>query len=201
MKNRFAIKTIYFIKPAGLDGPVKIGCSDWPKERLLQLSVWSPWPLEVAATILGTVGDEQFLHCCFATSHSHREWFHSTPMLRETIAKIVAGATLADIREGLVPVGNIRSKARKPVPEYRKGLRSYTARIRCASKKVRAAGNASWYAPSDIYAIIKRWEGDPYRGVNGVAPTADERARLEEYLANPAAHSVIPSWDRPKVAA
>lgn len=41
---------VYFIRPVGMDGPVKIGGSGVPKNRLNNLMTWSPFPLEVAAT-------------------------------------------------------------------------------------------------------------------------------------------------------
>lgn len=103
---------VYFIKPSGLDGPIKIGSSERPMTRLMDLAAWSPWPLELIGTAQGTIADEHFLHKCFADCHSHREWFHSTPNLREAIQNIIAqGIQFAHAQ--LVPKGNIRS-SRKP---------------------------------------------------------------------------------------
>lgn len=34
---------VYFIKPIGMDGPIKIGCSDKPARRLITLAAWSPF--------------------------------------------------------------------------------------------------------------------------------------------------------------
>lgn len=193
---------VYFIKPVGLDGPVKIGCSGVTGERLQTLAVWSPWPLEVVVSAPGTFEDERFLHSCFADSHSHREWFHSTAKIRETMALIASGKSLAEVRADLKPVGSIRSRIRKPVPEYRKRLRSYEARVRNARAKLRNLGeDTAWHEPSDVAAILRRWHGTPYRHINGVAPTDAEMARLDEYLTNPAAHSIVPEWRREKAAA
>lgn len=33
---------IYFLRPIGWDGPVKIGCSNYPMLRLNALMAWSP---------------------------------------------------------------------------------------------------------------------------------------------------------------
>lgn len=103
-------RNIYFIKPCGLDGPVKIGISEIPLTRLEQISVWSPWPLELIGYVPGEQEDETFLHECFFNVHIHREWFHSTPILRDTIRKILQAGTVNAVRGQLEPVGSIRSK-------------------------------------------------------------------------------------------
>lgn len=100
---------VYFIKPAGLDGPIKIGSSKRPAIRVIDLAAWSPWPLQLIGAVHGSTEDERFLHKCFADCHSHREWFHSTPHLRETIQKILEqGIQFA--RCNLTPKGVIRNQ-------------------------------------------------------------------------------------------
>ena len=47
---------VYFIKPVGMEGPIKIGCSIMPTERLEGLAVWSPFPLEIVAAIQAESG-------------------------------------------------------------------------------------------------------------------------------------------------
>lgn len=44
---------VYFVKPVGQDGPVKIGFSETPIDRLSTLMTWSPIPLEIAIAIPG----------------------------------------------------------------------------------------------------------------------------------------------------
>ena len=42
---------VYFIKPIGMDGPIKIGCSVSPDRRRETLEWWCPFPLEILAEI------------------------------------------------------------------------------------------------------------------------------------------------------
>lgn len=194
--------TVYFIKPVGLDGPIKIGWSHTTLGRLDTLAAWSPWPLQIATTMVGTYDDEQFLHRCFAASHSHREWFHSTPLLRETIARVKDGATMEDMRRDLTPVGNIRTVNRKPASDEMKRRRSYQSKIMWAEKRLRSLGeDTAWHAPDDVDEIMKRWSGSGYYKIPSVEPSPEQIARLDEYLRDPSRHSVIPQWRRAKVAA
>lgn len=62
-------KSIYFIRPVGQRGPIKIGCSYLPLDRLRGLCQWSPLPLEVVATCDGQHhGVERRLHLMFRTA-------------------------------------------------------------------------------------------------------------------------------------
>jgi hypothetical protein len=94
------MKRVYFIKPVGMDGPVKIGCSRWPESRRKSLCPWSPFPLEIVAEIEGDFDLERRFHAMFLADHSHHEWFRASPELLATIAAICAGtfdvATLPD---------------------------------------------------------------------------------------------------------
>jgi hypothetical protein len=90
---------VYFIKPIGMDGPIKIGFSQNPKHRLEQLMVWSPFPLEIAAAMPGTWHDEQELHKRFASTRLHKEWFSASPELLEYIATVPTGMIRADLIE------------------------------------------------------------------------------------------------------
>lgn len=84
-------KTVYFIKPIGMDGPIKVGCSAHPDGRKTILENWSPFPLEIVARIAGGYDLERRFHAYFARHHQRREWFHSSPLIRKTIAAINAG--------------------------------------------------------------------------------------------------------------
>jgi hypothetical protein len=88
-------RVVYFMKPIGMDGPIKIGVSAGRCERrLIELSVWSPFPLEIIGTIPGWTDEEAYLHRRFDHQHSHREWFHSSEMLWRVINRLLAGATV-----------------------------------------------------------------------------------------------------------
>ena len=192
------MKRVYFIKPIGMDGPIKIGCSNKPGNRLIALSAWSPFPLEIIGSVPGDFADEQFIHRCFLDLHSHREWFRSSGELRDAINKIIADGSLDELRKTASPLPANRKKTVR-IPKSPNTLRrqSYGTRIEWAKRKLRDKDEAgAWYPPNDVTLIISRWQG---RGkVVQQEPTDAEIARLDEYLADPAVHSVIPVWKRPR---
>lgn len=84
-------RRVYFIKPVGLDGPIKIGCSLSPNNRRKTLDTWSPFALEVAAEIEGGHVIERQFHARHYEAHQRKEWFDATPLLLADIASINAG--------------------------------------------------------------------------------------------------------------
>lgn len=82
---------VYFMRPVGQAGPVKIGCSVMPERRLLALSEWSPVPLEIVATIPGRGDLEGRFHVHFADDYSHREWFRWSPRLEAVMTAVARG--------------------------------------------------------------------------------------------------------------
>lgn len=172
---------VYFLKPVGMDGPIKIGWSRSPPIRLLELAGWSPFPLEMIGSVPGEFADEQYLHGCFASLHSHREWFHSTPALREIISKIIAGGSVSSIHSIIAPSGSLKRKQRKPrSPEWRVYWR-YDCRIRGGLRKLWARTSTEithYSAPEDVDVIVRAI----YRGKR--MPSDIERARLDDYIQN-----------------
>ncbi|WP_313030426.1 GIY-YIG nuclease family protein [Brucella sp.] len=184
---------VYFIKPVGMDGPIKIGSSTCPEKRLESLAVWSPFPLEIIISVDGDLSDEQFIHSCFADVHSHKEWFKSSKLLLDTIDRIAKSRSLDWVRDELKPIGRIRNigKGSRPCPEYRVGLRSYSARIRAAENRLRNAGIRQDHN-SEASEIMHRWYGNSYRRIAGVRPSPSEFVKLEEYISSlNAKHSEI----------
>lgn len=90
-------KSIYFLKPVGMSGPIKIGCSRFAKDRILEISRQSPIALEIVCTIPGDGKTEHALHRLFASCHSHLEWFHASPELLEFIDRLNGGVALSEI--------------------------------------------------------------------------------------------------------
>lgn len=86
------MKRVYFIKPVGMQGPVKIGTSIRPAGRCSSLAAWSPFPLEVVAEIEGDELLEARFHRMFVASHERLEWFTWTPELQAVIDAIAAGS-------------------------------------------------------------------------------------------------------------
>lgn len=182
---------VYFIKPRGFDGPIKIGTSYTPEGRLIDLATWSPLPLELVGAVKGDGKDERLLHNHFANLHSHREWFHAEAPLVSMIKQILEAGSIDAVRASLVPVGSIR-KRRPAMSADAKLRRSYEKRIGTARGDVKKfVGSAGqWCSPRDVNAIMDRW----CRYRLSACPTAEEIERLEEYLANPSSYSVLPSW-------
>lgn len=93
MSARFYDKAfIYFIRPVGMDGPVKIGCSTLPERRLMEYHAVSPFPLEIVATLKGNIILERRFQQRFAHLRTHHEWFRTDPELTAAIQAIQAGS-------------------------------------------------------------------------------------------------------------
>ena len=140
---------VYFIKPIGMEGPIKIGCSFSPTARRETLETWSPFALEIVAEIEGEFRLERQFHALFSDSHQRREWFTATPainagtfdkttlpnpkLLTGAINRVVAPLTLAE---------------------------SY---IRSANSRMRHAG-ISYYEYSRVLEKYKdeRWQADDW---------------------------------------
>lgn len=185
---------VYFIKPVGLDGPIKIGCSGTPADRLENLAAWSPWPLEVIGSIPGSYAEEAFLHSCFADFHSHREWFHSTPALRGAIAEMLAAGSIDPARQKLKPVRRVRR--RRESTEWERKHRSYSARIRIATDRLRSddGGEVVYYSvPSSIQKILDRWYGRSHykEPRNPILPSGEELAALDRYISDPVGQGAV----------
>lgn len=86
------MKRVYFIKPVGMDGPIKIGCSYSPDRRRETLAFWSPFALEIVAEFDGGDKVERQFHARHRSSHQRREWFDASPMLLADIAAINDGS-------------------------------------------------------------------------------------------------------------
>ena len=182
MKSGF----IYFIRPVGMDGPIKIGHSIEPLNRLNAFSTWSPFPLEIIGSVPGAMADETFLHQCFSDLHTHREWFLSNPALRRSIQTILSAGTVDAVRKTLVPKNGIKNRSRRPRTPEAKLQTSYKMRVDWATRKLR--GNTPptevyYLAPSDVSEIIRRWN---YHRGPAERPTDAEIARLDDFLANAA---------------
>ena len=70
---------VYFITTADRTGPVKIGYTKNPINRLMSLNCYSPYPLVIRAVMPGTDVTEAWFHDELRASWSHSEWFHPTP--------------------------------------------------------------------------------------------------------------------------
>ena len=148
------MKRIYFVRPIGMDGPVKIGCSIVPESRLHALWVWSPFPLEIVASIDGDFGLESKIHAHFAATHSHREWFRASPELTKLISDLHLGVPLdlaIDFRPGQVSPVKRGGKGSRT-----KGYFSYNRAVRSA------AAIAGIKIPVQISEVLERMAGKAF---------------------------------------
>jgi hypothetical protein len=116
---------VYFIRPIGMPGPVKIGHSHGPVDRLAQLNPASPYQLELAVYVEGNQELERNIQNCFADVHSHCEWFHPAPRLLTLIAALQVGTPvreaidLTDIRGNVLGM-TARATAARNIAERQK---------------------------------------------------------------------------------
>ncbi len=111
---------VYFIKPIGICGPIKIGCSSVPADRLVDLMLLSPLKLELIGSVPGDMKDEYFLQRCFAHLHSHSEWFHASSELTTAIGKILRGG-MAYARGNLSDIGKTHPRRAQILENRRAG--------------------------------------------------------------------------------
>src|SRR5688500_55695 len=98
MKRPLTPRIVYFLRPVGEEGPVKIGSTGIERlaRRLSEIAKHSPFPLEVAAAISADMGVEFRLHGFFAGQRTHYEWFSASPRLSQLIASLQAGTPIHD---------------------------------------------------------------------------------------------------------
>jgi len=153
---------VYFIRPIGMDGPVKIGCSYVPRSRLVSLMAYSPVPLEIAATADGSVDDEQRMHSAFAADHSHREWFRFTPRLGAVIERVKAGESIDSILADIDPSGSAnRAISGTQWSVGRRAYHSATVRLIAAAARAGRQTGVKHYVPNEVREMLKRiWKQD-----------------------------------------
>ena len=119
---------VYFIKPVGLPGPIKIGHSFEPKARLGSFLAWSPIPLEIIHTMPGTPALERNIHECFVDCHSHREWFHPHPRLLGAVEALKEGTPVDEAIDLSTRLGSLH-KAKRAEAAKRKGTPEETVAL------------------------------------------------------------------------
>lgn len=175
---------VYFIRPVGMLGPIKIGYSETPAHRLETLMAWSPFPLEIAATVPGSFNLEQLLHRRFLSAHLHREWFNPVADLIKTVQALQAGAPLEEAVDlsGPMPV-----KPQKPKRSHwsstRKERASYCIRAHAALRRAqRIEDNDDLRMPAVAHRAVICLPDMPLGDA--------ERAVLDAFIADPVEHSV-----------
>lgn len=144
------MKWVYFLRPVGMDGPIKIGCSQLPARRLATFMSWSPWPLEIAARIEGPSALERRFHQQFIRHHSHGEWFKPHPAITAAIDAINAGAFDTDALPApkAIPSPNRTSPSAEKREAWSLRSRLSNLRSRCGFDE-----------PSDVHDAAKALDG------------------------------------------
>lgn len=176
---------VYFIKPVGLAGPIKIGCSWLPQSRLESLSTWSPFPLEIVTTIPGRQRLEKNIHECFADLHLRREWFRADDRLLNAVERLKAGEPIDQVIDLTKRLGKITANSCGGAQwsEITRQKMSVFHRVRFAATKI---GLTPYNAPAEIRKIMD---------ASGKRILAhDELARIKAFADNPFAF-VSPSPD------
>jgi len=175
------MKTVYFIKPVGMDGPIKIGCSISPDGRRKSLQFWSPFPLEIIAEIDGDMRLERRFHARFQHLFQGREWFRVAPELLDAIERINAGTF--DIG-GLPPpkvLHNTERGERRTWTEEQRKRASWTHR--CQHMYNRSGFYCPWgerRSPDEatVAAAVERYLAAPHiHGRPGANPASIERQK------------------------
>ena len=195
---------VYFIRPAGMPGPIKIGFSESPTGRLMQLGTWSPFPLELIATTPGTRELEANIHACFADDWSHREWFFPSRRLVEFVGKLGRGVPV----EQAIDLSDKRgSRPRRGCeqPESDRLCGTYNKRIGGACRRAARKLGAGWKVrePAFVTEIMKTWRGryQTYHTVYGSQPSPEALAQVEVFLRDPVGLGLVTKFSPRSAAA
>lgn len=175
---------VYFARPIGMIGPIKIGHTIKPRERLPQIAAWSPFPLEFAYVEESPSSLEGRLHKCFADCHSHLEWFHPVPRLVDAIKELQSGKIIREV----IDLDDIRGTIdRMDTDERLNGKRSVVARLKWAEKRAERIIGCPMKVPFDVSEIMDRWS---CTREDMSKPTFEELCRITEVTDNPDVHCV-----------
>lgn len=168
------MKRVYFIRPVGEDGPVKIGCSHEPIHRLKSVQVWSPLLLEVAAYAEGSHDHERAMQRMFIEDHLHGEWFRASDKLNRIIASVAATGALPlmEISRTAPGLGDRRRQNKGVTAEMKR-------RVAAAERHAYGYGDAEFLRPEPVAEI--------YRKIDYLADhqiTGKEMIALKSYIAD-----------------
>ena len=170
-------KLIYFMRPIGMKGPVKVGCSVIPVGRLKSLDIWSPFPLEIIATVPGEHNHERALHWHLKEHRLHGEWFSPNSKLDALLTHIGRLGTLPPLEAapyGKTKMGRGRNPNRNP--DWSNTKAQITLSVWRAERHAYGwSGNG--LRPTRIVELIKSYHG-PFTP----PPSEEVRAEIAEYV-------------------
>lgn len=105
---------LYFLRPVGMPGPIKIGVSKFPKNRRGQMSAISPFPLELITQTQAERQIEGRVHTLLRAHHSHSEWFHAHSEVLAVVQSVADGTfDPSSLPDDLGPVRFLRKRERE----------------------------------------------------------------------------------------
>jgi hypothetical protein len=161
-------KFVYFIRPIGMKGPVKIGNSMSPTGRRDTLATWCPFPLELVAQMPGDMDLERRLHAKHHASSIGREWFNWTPELQADIDAMVAGTLDVSALPERMP--RDRKPIHKRTAEWSR-QQSYSLRTSHTQRRT------GYRCPVEPWGMVRKND-------------LERIAVVESYLSDPAKHGV-----------
>lgn len=165
---------VYFVRPVGSEGPVKIGCSLLPENRLAALAVWSPVPLEIVALLEGDESLERRFHASFREDWSHGEWFKASERLSETIKAIATGSFDVDA----LPIG-----VRLPTKRQGTGWTEFSRLSASMNRRLAAVGKRGVQVPETVRRIAHRYNAGPYGRQDGPPHLKADADFVQSFLA------------------
>lgn len=151
--NRTFPPFVYFVRQIDAAGPVKIGCSQRPEDRLNSFMAWAPYPLRIAAKIPGDEKLERRFHARFAHLHSHREWFRAAPELE---------ATIEAIRLGVFDVDALPAPRALTGRKNGNGWTENARRSACWTHRLRHLEARGVTVPAEVKYSARRWNAGPW---------------------------------------
>lgn len=165
---------VYFIRPIGMLGPIKIGHSKMCATRLMALSAYSPFPLEIAAKISGGEALEARFHTKFRHLHSHAEWFVPGDDLLEAIKQIQAG----DFPISSLPLGAVLNKYAGRWDDWERERASLIMRL--AAKTTRIGLGAPAWVTAAVEVLMTDNEERRRESID----------QIETYISDPLSHGI-----------
>ena len=123
------MKSVYFARPVGALGPIKIGVSRCPKRRVEELSFAEKRAVALMHTMNGDGKLEHALFRCFADIHERGEWFKPHWRLVGFIEQLKSGVPLSeaidlsDVRGQIFDYSN--SAWKRPFPRGRQAAKPH----------------------------------------------------------------------------
>lgn len=74
----------------GASGPIKIGFTTQPRERIATIQDFCPWPLRTLFIVPGSILNEAWVHSQCGAARLKAEWFKATPAVRALLAEIAS---------------------------------------------------------------------------------------------------------------